>query len=111
MIDGSYRGKLGDLVLARADTVIWLDLPRRVWLPRLLWRTARRMVLREELWNGNRETLRAVLWQRDALIPFAWRSFADRRRRYPIELARYPVLRLRTTREVARFLAGVSAVR
>jgi len=105
VVDGAYRGKLGDLVLARADTVLWLDLPRRVWLPRLLLRTLRRVMLREELWNGNRETLRGVLWDRDALIPFAWRHFPDRRRRYPVELAPYPVVRLRTTREVQRFLA------
>jgi adenylate kinase family enzyme len=105
VIDGGYRGKLGDLVLARADTVVWLDLPRRVWLPRLLRRTARRVVLREKLWNGNRETLRGVLWDRDALIPFAWRSFGERRRRYPTELAAYPVVRLRTSRGVERFLA------
>lgn len=109
MIDGSYRGKLGDLVVARADTVIWLDLPRRVWLPRLLWRTARRAVLREELWNGNRETLAGVLWGREALIPFAWRTYADRRRRYPAELAGYHVLRLRRVREVKRFLAAATS--
>jgi len=108
VIDGSYRGKLGDLVVAGADTVIWLDLPRRVWLPRLLWRTARRAVLREELWNGNRETLAGVLWGREALIPFAWRTYADRRRRYPVELDGYPVVRLRSGREVARFLAEAS---
>jgi adenylate kinase family enzyme len=108
VIDGSYRGKLGDLVLARADTVIWLDLPRRVWLPRLLWRTARRLVTREALWNGNRETIRGVLWGRDALIPFAWRSFTERRRRYPTELAGYPVVRLRSRRAVARFLAAAA---
>jgi adenylate kinase family enzyme len=105
VIDGAYRSKLGDLVLARADTVVWLDLPRRVWLPRLLRRTARRVLTREKLWNGNRETLHGVLWARDALIPIAWRSFAERRRRYPSELAPYPVVRLRTTRDVARFLA------
>jgi hypothetical protein len=105
VIDGSYRDKLGDLVLARADTVVWLDLPRRVWLPRLLWRTARRMVTREALWNGNRETLRGVFGGRDALIPFAWRSFAARRRRYPVELAPYPVIRLRTREAIERFLA------
>ena len=105
MIDGSYRSKLGDLVVARADTVLWLDLPRRVWLPRLLWRTARRAVLREELWNGNRETLGGVLWGPDALIPFAWRTFHDRRRRYPVELAGYPMIRFRRVREVKRFLA------
>ena len=109
VIDGAYRSKLGDLVLARSDTVVWLDLPRRVWLPRLLRRTARRLVMREELWNGNRETLRGVLWDDNALIPFAWRSFSDRRRRYPTVLAPYPVVRLRTSREVQRFLTTVDS--
>ena len=28
VIDGAYRGKLGHLTLDRADTVVWLDLPR-----------------------------------------------------------------------------------
>ena len=36
VIDGAYRGKLGDLVLDAADVVVWLDLPLRVWLPRLI---------------------------------------------------------------------------
>ena len=106
VIDGAYRGKIGDLVLERADTVVWVDLPRRVWLPRLLRRTARRIVTREELWNGNRETLRGAFWGRQALIPFAWRTFADRRRRYPVELARYAVVRLESTADVRRFLAS-----
>jgi adenylate kinase family enzyme len=105
VIDGSYRGKLGDLVLERADTVVWLDLPRRVWLPRLLWRTGRRVITREELWNGNRETVRGVLWGRDALIAYALRTYPERRRRYPVELARFPVVRLRTQQEVDAFLA------
>ena len=43
VIDGAYRGKLGDLVLRSADVVVWLDLPIRVWLPRLLRRTVRRI--------------------------------------------------------------------
>jgi adenylate kinase family enzyme len=42
VIDGNYRGKLGDLVVVRADTVVWLDLPVRVWLPRLAHRKNRR---------------------------------------------------------------------
>lgn len=111
VIDGVYRGKLGDLVLARADLVVWLDLPLRVWLPRLVRRTARRIVGREELWNGNRETLRGALLGRNALLPYALRAHADRRRRYPAELAAFPVARLRTTAEVDRFLASVSASR
>ena len=43
VIDGGYSSKLGDLVLRQADTVVWLDLPMRVWLPRL-WRRTRRRV-------------------------------------------------------------------
>lgn len=69
--DGTYRNKLGDLVLDAADTVIWLDLPIVVWLPRLIRRTAHRIRYRETLWNGNRETLKGAIGSRDALIPYA----------------------------------------
>lgn len=105
VIDGAYRGKLGDLVLAAADTIVWLDLPMRVWLPRVLRRTARRIVRREELWSGNRETLRGAFWGRDALIPFALRNYGRRRRIYPVELAAYRVVRLRSPREIELWLA------
>jgi adenylate kinase family enzyme len=104
VVDGAYRGKLGDLVVAAADTVVWLDLPMQVWLPRLLRRTARRIIRREELWACNRESLRGAFWGRDALIPFALRNYRRRRRVYPVELAPYNVVRLRTTREVAAWL-------
>src|SRR6266545_3515470 len=30
VIDGNYRNKLGDFVLAQADTFVWLELPLRV---------------------------------------------------------------------------------
>lgn len=103
VVDGTYRRKLGDLVLERADLVVWLDLPVHVWLPRLLRRTVRRIATREELWNGNRETLRGAVWGRSALIPYALRTYHARRRRYPVELARFPVVRLRTRAEVEAF--------
>jgi hypothetical protein len=111
VIDGVYRGKLGDLVLEHADLVVWLDLPIRVWLPRLVRRTSRRMRGREELWNGNRETLRGVAWGRDALVPYALRMHRDRRRRYPGDLARFPVVRLRSRAAVDAFTAAVGALR
>ena len=108
VIDGPYRGKLGDLILEGADVVVWLDLPMRIWMPRLIRRTARRIRGREELWNGNKETLANVLWSRDSLLLFAVRSHFRRRRIYPEELARWNVVRLRSRAEVDRFLAGVS---
>jgi adenylate kinase family enzyme len=108
VVDGAYRSKLGDLVLERADVVIWLDLPRRVWLPRLLRRTLSRIVQREELWSGNRETFRNAFLSRNSLLLFAWRRYPLNRRRYPKELARYSVVRLRSPREVERWLASVA---
>jgi hypothetical protein len=108
VIDGAYRGKLGTLVLDAADTVVWLDLPVGVWLPRLLRRTARRIATREELWNGNRESLRSAVGGPDALVPFALRSHIRRRREYPAALAAYPVARLRTTAQVDAFLTKAS---
>ena len=108
VIDGAYRGKLGDLVLDAADVVVWLDLPLRVWLPRLIRRTARRIRRREELWNGNRETLVNVIWGRESLLVFAVRSHFRRRREYPEALASWRVVRLRSPAEVERFLADVS---
>jgi adenylate kinase family enzyme len=108
VIDGAYMGKLGDLVVGSADTIVWLDLPLRVWLPRLLRRTLGRVIRREELWNGNRETLRNAFFSRDSLILFALRNNWRRRREYPSRLARYNVVRIRTTDEVERFLAASS---
>ena len=104
VVDGTYRGKLGDLVLENADLIVWLDLPMRVWLPRLLRRTWRRVRRREELWNGNRETLRNVFLTGDGLLYWAIRQHFRRRRVYPIALAPFPTVRLRSTRDVRLFL-------
>ena len=96
VIDGTYRRKLGNLVLENADTVVWLDLPMRVWFPRLLRRTLRRVRGRELLWNDNTESLRGAFWGRriavrlgppDALraqAPLSRRAGAVQRRAAPL---------------------------
>jgi adenylate kinase family enzyme len=40
VMDGNYTAHL-DLRLARAEAVIWLDLPRYVYFPRAVWRSIR----------------------------------------------------------------------
>lgn len=109
VIDGAYRGKIGDLVWANADLIVWIDLPLRVWMPRLLRRTARRLRGREAMWNGNTESLRGVAWGRDALVPYAIGSHFRRRRTYPAELAPFPFVRLRTQAEVDALVERVGA--
>ena len=58
VIDGNYRRfVIEGPVWERADTVVWLDLPRRTVMRQVIARTVRRAVTREVLWNGNREPL------------------------------------------------------
>ena len=109
VIDGTYQRKLGDLVLAAADEIVWLDLPVRVWLPRLLRRTARRLAGREQLWNGNRETLRGAFWGRESLFGHALRTHVQRRREWPAQLRDFPVTRLRSTHAVDEWLRATDA--
>lgn len=110
--DGNYSGASG-LIWDRADTVVWLDLPRRTVMTRLLRRTAGRVVHRTELWAGNRERLGDALSfdpERSILV-WAWTRFPVYRRRYAEAMAdrrwsHLRFVRLRTPGEVARFVAA-----
>jgi adenylate kinase family enzyme len=50
-----------DLMWQSADTILWLDYPARLVMPRLIRRSALRTATRAELFGGNRETLREWL--------------------------------------------------
>jgi hypothetical protein len=60
VIDGNY-GPVRDIVRARAQLIVAIDLPRPVVMAQLVSRTLRRMLTREELWNGNREEWRYLI--------------------------------------------------
>ena len=107
VIDGSYQSWIGQLVLGSADVVVWLDLPMRIWLPRLLRRTVSRARSDEELWDGNRESLTKAFASRDSLILFTLKHYRGRRRLYPGRFAEYRVVRLRSQSEIERFLSGL----
>jgi adenylate kinase family enzyme len=105
VVDGTYQRKIGDLVLDAADTIVWLDLPVRVWAPRLLKRTRRRIRGEERMVNDNRESWKTAFAGREALFPYALQSHFRRRRDWPAQLAGRNVARLRTPREVERWLS------
>jgi len=112
VIDSDYRRKLGTLVLERADTVVWLDLPLHVCLRRLWGRTIPRIRNQEPLWNGNRESWRDAFLGWDSLFVYAIRRHVGRRRRFTKllarpELAHLDVVRLRSPAEVRRWLGTV----
>jgi adenylate kinase family enzyme len=103
VIDGRYHGKLGDLVISHADTVVWLDVPLRTWLPRLARRSLLRLVRRERLWNGNRERVRDQF----EFFRWAWQKHVADRTFIPEWVGAYPhvrLVRLGTQREVHAFV-------
>jgi adenylate kinase family enzyme len=111
VIDGTYRDLIGDIVPESADLVLWLDLPMRVWLPRLVRRSARYVIRKQELWSGNRERWRDVLHPTNSVVIYALRNFRKTRRTLDVELALFPVARLRSTREVDELLRRAERAR
>lgn len=107
VVDGNYDGKLGALVTGAADVIVWLDPPLHTILNRLLRRTFYRVRNNVELWNGNRESWRTAIWQRDALVWWAVRSFFRHRREWPGR----GYVRLRSDRAARRWLAEISPPR
>lgn len=84
---GANYSVVRDIVWQRADTLIWLDYSFAVMFGRLFRRTVKRIVSREELWSGNRETWKAQFWSRDSLLLFAIKTHHQRKARYGRELA------------------------
>lgn len=86
-VDGNYS-KVRDIIWSRADTVVWLDYALRVIMWQLVQRTFRRIVTREELWGGNRESLSKALFSRDSILLWALQTYRRRREEYPALLNR-----------------------
>jgi len=82
VVDGNYSA-VRDLIWSRADTVVWLDLPRRRVMRQVIWRTLRRAATKAELWNGNREHWRNLLGRpEESIILWAWTRHRTYRKRY-----------------------------
>jgi adenylate kinase family enzyme len=114
VIDGNYTSQVKDLVWARADTVVWLDLSRSTVMRRVIWRSFRRAAGRTELWNGNRERWRNffALDKEESVIAWAWQTHAAKRAKLEAAMAdpensHLEFVRLTTPTAVRRFLSGV----
>ncbi len=104
VMDGNYSGTL-DVRLARCDTVVFLDLPRRVCLWRIVRRRlAYRKATRPDMAEGCPEELNAEF------VRWVWDYPRESRPKILSRLAGAGggkrIIRLRTQREVERFLAA-----
>ena len=111
VLDGNFipgNDPEDDLVLSRADTIVWLDLSRWIVHSRVISRTIDRVVHRRRLFHDNVETLGQALG-RNSIIWWSLTSFARRRRQYA-ELFESEAwadrirVRLRTPAQVATLL-------
>jgi adenylate kinase family enzyme len=117
VVDGNYRRfVIEGPVWKRADTVVWLDLPRRTAMRQVIVRTIRRAVTREELWNGNREPLTnfTSLDPYKNIIVWTWMNHDKYTERYAFAMAdpawgHLRFVRLRSHAEAGRWLRSISA--
>ncbi|MGQ0849857.1 MAG: adenylate kinase [Actinomycetota bacterium] len=117
VVDGNYTSwGTREVVWPQADTFVWLDPPRRTAMARVIRRTMRRLLTREELWGAVREPL-SNLYSLDPyknIIVWTWTRSTHVRERYEAALAdgvwdHAQVHRLRTKADVARFLETLAA--
>ena len=116
VVAGNYH-VVRDLVWARAQAVIWLDYPFPIVFWRLLTRTIRRAVTREELWNGNRETFweHLKLWSEDSLFHWLFKTYWRRKREIPrlLEMREYKHLKafhFKHPREAEEWINSIEAL-
>lgn len=112
VVDGNYS-KVRDIVWSQADTIVWLDYSFWVIIRRVILRTFRRLLRREELWNGNRERWRDQFLSRESLFLWVLRTYWRRRREYPLllrepEYAHLAVAHLRSPKQAQQWLAYIA---
>lgn len=74
VVDGNYTSVATEHVWPHVDKIVWLDLPKWTVMRQVFHRTLRRWWRQEELWNGNRESLRTSLFTRNSILYWAWVS-------------------------------------
>lgn len=114
VLDGNYFSVgVTELVLPLVDTVVWLDHGRWTTVPRGVRRTLRRVLLRTQLWSGNREPLSYL----PRLASLTW-SAIKHHPRYNEEVAAMldgaltsdaQCVRLRGDRAIRAWLEGVNS--
>ncbi len=113
VIDGNYLSTIGQDVWKRADAVVWLDRPFFVVFSRLVSRTLRRTLKREELWNGNRESFIGNFFTKDSVIYFMVNKWKSQKPKYnaifdkPEILKGVELIRLKRDRDVRDFLKRI----
>ncbi|WEG09596.1 toxin [Microbacterium horticulturae] len=112
VMDGNWTSRLGDALDGPdgADLTVWIDHSRARTLGRVVRRTLRRAVMREELWHGNRE--RPGSWLKldpeENIVLWSWTQHPVGRARLEQRIAAgEPIVRLRGQRAVDAWIRAL----
>ncbi len=110
--DGNYS-VVRDIVWDRATALIWLNYSFPLVLWRAVSRTSKRAILKEELYSGNRETIRQAFLSTDSMILWVIKSHHSKRKRYPLilkepEFAHLEVIELKNQKEADVLVLGIN---
>lgn len=106
-IDGNYR-VVRDVIWDKVDTIVWLDIPFAPVFLRVIWRTIKRIVTREKLWNTNIEGLDALVGKY-GMPMWVVRTHQKRRSEYPAlledpSLSHIEVKRFKSLKEANKWI-------
>lgn len=111
VVDGNYS-VVRDIVWSKATDAIWLNYPFYIVFSRAVVRTMKRIISREVLYNGNRESFRRAFLSRGSILLWIIRTFRRRRKGYRALFAAdvFPnlcLIELRRPRDARRLLASL----
>lgn len=112
IICGDYIDRLQGLTLSRADTVIWLNYPPRVFVPRLVIRTLRRYFTRDKLWGENKESLfNFIFIPKKSLLYITLKLYSKDKRRHETKIKKYnysgAIIEISSPRKLKKWLKTI----
>ena len=81
VVDGNYSA-VREAFWPRATHVVWLNFSRTIVFSRIIRRTFKRAITQEELWHGNRESLRKALLSKQSILLWSFTTYAKNQVKY-----------------------------
>lgn len=108
VLDGNYF-RTQHIKWKRVQTVVYIDLPFRTVLYRIIRRSLIRGYKGQELWSGNKESIWKHLFTKDSMIWWVIKTFHKNRKRYILMFDQtrssgIQFVRLRSETEVENFI-------
>ena len=111
--DGNYS-VTRDIVWSKANTLIWLNCSFPVLFSRAIIRTFKRIIFKEVLFSGNRETFKNLL-NKDCIPLWVIKTYRKKRKKYPRlfnekKFAHLEIIKLKDQKSIDEFLEKLQNV-